>query len=222
MFGQGYNEPTSGSEIVWLKDVTEIFQTQKRIFDDPDLPDHLTFHVWRGSGVLTLNLKRNYEIDPNADIYFVEVTSDDRSILSKTTTLEREAIAYYQDVDNGAYMTVRCVHSLNQQCERIISGNIQIGDRSYELRPAVTRDTPAKLLNVTDSISRKYLLLDQTHLQQENLVEEKGAYDVYETHVPCKHKTPLRSFTIQKNENLYHFPDDMLSSRGTPGENNYW
>ncbi|KAK3600752.1 hypothetical protein CHS0354_017045 [Potamilus streckersoni] len=80
----------SGTELVWLKDVTAKFQTQKRIFGDPDLPDHLTFHVWRGSGVLTLKLKRNYEIDPNADIYVVERTKDGRSILSKTTTLERE------------------------------------------------------------------------------------------------------------------------------------
>ncbi|KAK3600756.1 hypothetical protein CHS0354_017049 [Potamilus streckersoni] len=79
-----------GSEIVWLKDMTAIFQTQKRILGDPDLPDHLTFHVRRRSGVLTLELTRNYEIDPNADIYFVERTKDGRSLLSKTTTLERE------------------------------------------------------------------------------------------------------------------------------------
>ncbi|KAK3600760.1 hypothetical protein CHS0354_017053 [Potamilus streckersoni] len=164
----------SGSEIVWLKDVTAIFQTQKRIFSDPDLPDHLTFQVKRGSGVLILNLKRSYEIDPNADIYYVERDKDGRSILSKTTMLESEAIAYYQDVDNGAYMTVKCINSLNQQCERIINGNLQIGDRSYDLRPAVTGDTPAKLLKVTDSVNRIYLLLDQTHLQQENLVEKKG------------------------------------------------
>ncbi|KAK3600757.1 hypothetical protein CHS0354_017050 [Potamilus streckersoni] len=101
------------------------------------------------------------------------------------------------------------------------NGNLQIGDRIYDLRPAVTGDTPAKLLKVADSIRRKYLLLDQTHLQQENFVENKGAYNVYETHVPWKHKTPLRTVTKQKNQNLYHFPDDMLSSRGTPGEKSY-
>ncbi|KAK3608763.1 hypothetical protein CHS0354_010466 [Potamilus streckersoni] len=80
----------SGSEIVWLKDLTAIFQTQKRIFGNTDLPDQLVFHVRRGSGVLTLNLKRNYEIDPNADMYLVERTKDGRSILSKATTLERK------------------------------------------------------------------------------------------------------------------------------------
>ncbi|KAK3598279.1 hypothetical protein CHS0354_019805 [Potamilus streckersoni] len=165
---------SEGSELVWLKDVTAIFQTQKRMFGDPNLPDHLTFHVKRGSGVLTLNLKRNNEIDPNSDIYFVERTKDGRSILSKTTTLEREAVAYYQDVDNRAYITVRCINSFNQKCERIINGNLQIGDRRYDLRPAVTGDTPAKLLKVTDNISRIYLLLDQTHLQQENMVKNKG------------------------------------------------
>ncbi|KAK3608759.1 hypothetical protein CHS0354_010462 [Potamilus streckersoni] len=84
------SEAIAGSEIVWLKDVNAKFQTQKRIFGDPDLPDHLTFHVMRGSGVLTLKLKRNYEIDPNADIYLVERTKDGRSKLSKATTLERE------------------------------------------------------------------------------------------------------------------------------------
>ncbi|KAK3600759.1 hypothetical protein CHS0354_017052 [Potamilus streckersoni] len=104
--------------------MTATFQTQKRIFGDPDLPDHLTFHVRRSSGVLTLDLTRNYEIDPNADIYFVERSIEGRSILSKTTTLETEAVAYYQDVDNGAYMTVRCINSLNQQCERIIVSHL--------------------------------------------------------------------------------------------------
>ncbi|KAK3598282.1 hypothetical protein CHS0354_019808 [Potamilus streckersoni] len=53
------------------------------------------------------------------------------------------------------------------------NGNLQIGDRSYDLRPAVSGDTPAKLLKVTDGVSRRYLLLDQTQLQQENLVENK-------------------------------------------------
>ncbi|KAK3607690.1 hypothetical protein CHS0354_016712 [Potamilus streckersoni] len=84
----------AGSEIVWLKDVTAKFRTQKRIFGDPDLPDHLTFHVRRGSGVLTLKLQRNYEIDPNADIYLVKRTKEGQSLLSKTTTLEREVSFY--------------------------------------------------------------------------------------------------------------------------------
>ncbi|KAK3594231.1 hypothetical protein CHS0354_007212 [Potamilus streckersoni] len=84
----------SGSEIVWLKDLTAIFQTQKRIFGNTHLPDHLVFHVRRGSGDLILKLKRNYEIDPNADIFLVERTKEGRSILSKATTLERKVSFY--------------------------------------------------------------------------------------------------------------------------------
>ncbi|KAK3600753.1 hypothetical protein CHS0354_017046 [Potamilus streckersoni] len=93
------------------------------------------------------------------------------------------------------------------------SGNIQIGDRSYDLRPAVTGDTPAKLLEVTDSMSRRYFLMDQAHLQEENLVENKDSYDVYETHVRWKHKTPFRPLSRQKKRNFYHLPDDMISAR---------
>ncbi|KAK3598288.1 hypothetical protein CHS0354_019814 [Potamilus streckersoni] len=57
-----------------------------------NIPDAET-DIRRGSGVLNLMLKRNYEIDPNADIYLVERAKDDRSILSKTT-LEREVSFY--------------------------------------------------------------------------------------------------------------------------------
>ncbi|KAK3600755.1 hypothetical protein CHS0354_017048 [Potamilus streckersoni] len=109
------------------------------------------------------------------------------------------------------------------------NGNLQFGDRSYDLRPAVTGDKPSKLLNVTDNISRIYLYLDQTQLQQQDLVENKDAYDVYETHVRWKHKTPFQPFTRQVKQNFYHLPDDMSSfrnptnmyDRGTPGEKSY-
>ncbi|KAK3594232.1 hypothetical protein CHS0354_007213 [Potamilus streckersoni] len=92
------------------------------------------------------------------------------------------------------------------------SGNIRIGVRSYDLRPAVTGDTPPKLLDSTDNISKRYLLLDHTHLQAEDFINNKGAYNVHETHVRWSHKIPIRPFTRQEKQNLYHLPDDMLSS----------
>ncbi|KAK3600128.1 hypothetical protein CHS0354_009264 [Potamilus streckersoni] len=80
----------SPMETVWLKDVTTTIQTDKRTIGDHGLPAQLTFHLMRGSGDMTLTLKRNYDIDPNADIYVVQRTKDGRSILTKIRNLERE------------------------------------------------------------------------------------------------------------------------------------
>ncbi|KAK3591509.1 hypothetical protein CHS0354_031616 [Potamilus streckersoni] len=77
------------SEIVWLKDVTSRFRIDKRSHDS-DLPDELIFHVRRGSGALTLNLKKNHGINPNADIYFVRKHKDGQSLLEKSENLEME------------------------------------------------------------------------------------------------------------------------------------
>ncbi|KAL3888136.1 hypothetical protein ACJMK2_000516, partial [Sinanodonta woodiana] len=74
------------SEAVWVKDVTP-FQRNKRSFNDRDLPDQLRFQLRRGSNILTLNLKRNHMIDPNADVYFAMKLEDGRSILEKTPNL---------------------------------------------------------------------------------------------------------------------------------------
>ncbi|KAK3598632.1 hypothetical protein CHS0354_037582 [Potamilus streckersoni] len=80
-------------ETVWLKDVTTTIQTDKRTLGDPGLPAHLTFHLMRGSDALTLNLKRNYEIDPNADIYVVQSTKGGQSTLSRTRHLRQEFLS---------------------------------------------------------------------------------------------------------------------------------
>ncbi|KAK3576241.1 hypothetical protein CHS0354_027040, partial [Potamilus streckersoni] len=61
----------------------------KRTFDDLDLPHQLTFDLKRGLDTVTLNLKRNYDVDPNADIYVVKLKNG-RSILAKTNELEKE------------------------------------------------------------------------------------------------------------------------------------
>ncbi|KAK3584052.1 hypothetical protein CHS0354_003905, partial [Potamilus streckersoni] len=77
------------------------------------------------------------------------------------------AVAYYQDMDHGAYMTVKCVKSIHEQCERVISGILQIGDSIYQLTPEATDDRPENLLKVS-IIGKRYRLLDQTHIQDEN------------------------------------------------------
>ncbi|KAK3589758.1 hypothetical protein CHS0354_021085, partial [Potamilus streckersoni] len=78
-----------GSEKVWLKEVTK-FHTDTRTLSDSDLPNLLTFHLRRRSNSITLNLKRNRDIDPNTDIYFVEKLKDGRSFLAKSRDLEKE------------------------------------------------------------------------------------------------------------------------------------
>ncbi|KAK3603948.1 hypothetical protein CHS0354_030875, partial [Potamilus streckersoni] len=77
------------SKNVWLKDVTR-FKTEKRINDDLDLPDELTFHLTGISTALTLNLKRNYGIDPNANVYIVRELKDGQPLLDKALNLEKE------------------------------------------------------------------------------------------------------------------------------------
>ncbi|KAK3576244.1 hypothetical protein CHS0354_027043 [Potamilus streckersoni] len=66
-------------------------QADKRALDDLDLPNQLTFDFRRGLDTVTLNLKRNYDIDPNADIYVVQKLKNGRSFLAKTNELENEA-----------------------------------------------------------------------------------------------------------------------------------
>ncbi|KAL3892127.1 hypothetical protein ACJMK2_004364, partial [Sinanodonta woodiana] len=57
----------TGFETVWVRDMTEHIHADKRVLGDHYLPDQLTFKLRRGLDELTLNLMRNYDIDPNAD-----------------------------------------------------------------------------------------------------------------------------------------------------------
>ncbi|KAL3892094.1 hypothetical protein ACJMK2_004331, partial [Sinanodonta woodiana] len=161
-------------ETVWLKEVTTEFPTDKRTLGDPNLPTQLTFHIRRESDDLTLNLRRNYDIDPNADIYVSQTINDGQSILRKASHLEREDVAYYQDMENGAYMTVRCVKKSNQLCQRVIYGNVQIKDNSYHLQPVETIDSSDNLKDISDNIGTRYIMLDQPNIQLETLVNNKG------------------------------------------------
>ncbi|KAL3892141.1 hypothetical protein ACJMK2_004378, partial [Sinanodonta woodiana] len=107
-------------ETVWVRDMTAEIQGYKRELDEYDLPDQLTFNLRRGLEDLTLKLKRNYEIDPSADIYVVQKIKNGRPVLAKTNDIETEAVAYYQDVENMAFVTVRCASRSNHKCDRVI------------------------------------------------------------------------------------------------------
>ncbi|KAK3610967.1 hypothetical protein CHS0354_000973 [Potamilus streckersoni] len=112
-----FEQATTDVETVWLKDVTTRLQTDKRGLSDPDLPDQLSFQLKSKSRTLTLNLKRNHQIDPNIDIYTVKKLNDSLPFLEKAQDLEIEDVAYYQGIENGASMIARCVRRSNGQCE---------------------------------------------------------------------------------------------------------
>ncbi|KAK3584061.1 hypothetical protein CHS0354_032415 [Potamilus streckersoni] len=75
---------------LWLKDVTTTSQTAKRSLSEIDLPNELTFHLKRGSKDVTLNLRRNHVINPNADFYFARKLKNGQSALVKSRNLEKK------------------------------------------------------------------------------------------------------------------------------------
>ncbi|KAK3578107.1 hypothetical protein CHS0354_007818 [Potamilus streckersoni] len=161
-------------EEVWLKDVTRKFQIDKRTPSDLDLPDQLTFHLWRGSDDLTLILERNYDINLNTDMYFAQKEMNGQMRLVRTRNLKTENVAYYQNRENWAFMTVRCVKRSDATCERVITGNIRIGDNDYNLRPAKGEFTSENLWKVPDVLGKRYVLEDIANIRKENSVETKG------------------------------------------------
>ncbi|KAK3581890.1 hypothetical protein CHS0354_024203 [Potamilus streckersoni] len=77
-------ETSTESKIVWVKDVTKSFEINQRTHRDLDLHDALKFRLRYESHLLTLNLKKNYGINPNADIYVVRELKDGQSFLDQT------------------------------------------------------------------------------------------------------------------------------------------
>ncbi|KAL3892097.1 hypothetical protein ACJMK2_004334 [Sinanodonta woodiana] len=214
----------AASETVWLKDVTATIENDKRTFDNPDLPAQLTFHLRRGLDVMTLQLNRNDEINPNADMYLVENTQEGRPILSKTTMLDKEV--HFQNYKNhnliyfirmlpttriwitAHTMTVRCVKRLSKQCDRVIHGNIRIGDITYELESSKSSDTSVDDSGHHDGIGKRYLLLDQT-----SLVENKDTPPVHEINVQEELKTLFRRIAGKKDQNHFSLPYAKLPPR---------
>ncbi|KAK3598242.1 hypothetical protein CHS0354_001063 [Potamilus streckersoni] len=87
-------QESAGLETVWLKEATSRLNIDKRTLgDNIDLPDELTFHLRRGSNGITLHLKRNQDINPKADVYFVRTLKDGQSVMVKTQNLENESLS---------------------------------------------------------------------------------------------------------------------------------
>ncbi|KAK3576240.1 hypothetical protein CHS0354_027039 [Potamilus streckersoni] len=202
----------TGFETVWVRDVTAQFQTDKRALDDLDLPDQLTFDLRLGLDNINLNLKRNYDIDPNADIYVVQKLRNGRSFLAKANVLEKEAVAYYQDKDNGAFMTVRCVKRSNHKCVRIINGNIRIGDYNYDLRPEDESDVASgHTSNVPSLIGKRYVLLDEANIEHENIGKRYDTENVIETDFIKDLHARTPRFNTQGKQNNF-LPLDVILS----------
>ncbi|KAL3861685.1 hypothetical protein ACJMK2_007709, partial [Sinanodonta woodiana] len=152
---------TTEAETVWLTEVTTGLQTDKRGVTIPDFPDQLLFHVKGKTHELVLNLEKNNRIDQNVDTYIVQSTIDGQSLMEKMKNLDKADVAYYQDVDNGAFMTARCVKRSSGQCDILINGNIRLGDRSYNMRPSDAYAIPSDFLELMGLRGKRYVLQDQ-------------------------------------------------------------
>ncbi|KAL3861481.1 hypothetical protein ACJMK2_007514, partial [Sinanodonta woodiana] len=210
---------TTDSETVWLKDVTGRFQTEKRTLSYPGLPDQLSFHIKGESHNVILNLERNHEMDPNADIYIVEKLDDGRSHLVKTETLETEDVAYYQDRDNGAFVTARCVKSLNGQCDISINGNIRIGGINYDLQPSEDDMSSIHLSEMMD-VGKRYVLRDHPNIERK--MSEESKHENVEENL----RDFLRVLDAEDKHNNFYRPDLTgsrlnfagLHNKGSPGD----
>ncbi|KAL3865259.1 hypothetical protein ACJMK2_006873 [Sinanodonta woodiana] len=192
-------------EIVWMKDVTTRFETEKRTHDNLDLPDELTFHLTSKSNVLNLNLKRNWGIDPNAEVYVVRTMKDGQPQMEKTLDIKKENLAYYQDRDNGAFLTVKCVKKSNGQSDRVINGNIRIGDKDYDVQVAEDDVTPRSVFDVPDRRGTQYVLREQSNIERSALAERiSDATKVNVKHVKQEFKDLRHHFPLEQN-NQNHF-----------------
>ncbi|KAK3598199.1 hypothetical protein CHS0354_031935 [Potamilus streckersoni] len=144
--------------MVWLKDMTRRFQTYKRTLSEGDLPDQLSFRLKRKSHSLTLNLRKNYDIDPNADIYIVQNLDDGRSVLERAQNLEKE------------------------------NGNIRIRGRNYDLRPMKEVVTSRTSLETADLLGKQYVLLDQSYIKRDMTVQSEDVINDIENNIEEKLK----------------------------------
>ncbi|KAL3855268.1 hypothetical protein ACJMK2_014484 [Sinanodonta woodiana] len=202
---------SKGLESVWLKDTTTPLMIDKgTLNDDIDLPNELTFHLKRGSGDLTLNLKKNQDINPNADEYFVRKLKDGQSVLVKIENVEKEDLAYYQDKENEAFVTVRCAKRSNEECDRSLYGNIRIGRRSYDLRPAEIDVTSRELSD------------DEEYIRGYSSAENKETIHASEKEMEEGLKTLLRQFDAHKKHGNIGPAVDTSSARNVPAFSNRW
>ncbi|KAK3578109.1 hypothetical protein CHS0354_007820 [Potamilus streckersoni] len=117
-------------------------------------------------------------------------------------------------------MTVRCVKRSNVTCERVINGNIRIGDNDYNLRPAKGEFTSNNLLQVPDVLRKRYVLEDIENIQGENSVENEDAENYEETKLGQGSITRLRRSPVK----CVKLPSQNISdlvTRVATSDNNY-
>ncbi|KAL3892117.1 hypothetical protein ACJMK2_004354, partial [Sinanodonta woodiana] len=203
----------TGFDNVWVRDVTEEIQADKRGHGDQDLPDLLKFYIRRGLDSLTLNLIKNYEIDPNADIYVVQELKNGRSVLAKVNDKEKEVVAYYQDIANMAFVTVRCVSRSNHKCDRVINGNVRIGDCNYDLRPAESDFPSDQTSDILSVIGKRYILLDYANVDEKDAANSRATNIEEDLYVRLKHfreKDQFRSLEATLSKNVADLQDTWM------------
>ncbi|KAL3861484.1 hypothetical protein ACJMK2_007517, partial [Sinanodonta woodiana] len=206
---------TTEAETVWLTEVTAGLQTDKRGVTSPDFPDQLSFHVKGITHELVLNLEKNNRIDQNVDTFIVQSTIDGQSLMEKMKSLDKADVAYYQDVDNGAFMTARCVKRSSGQCDILINGNIRLGDRSYNIRPSEAYAIPSDFLELMGLRGKRYVLQDQdpvlSGMSEQNNEETSGVENNVEdkyTDLPRRMAYPYE----QDKQNIFIKRDGMFKA----------
>ncbi|KAL3861175.1 hypothetical protein ACJMK2_007240, partial [Sinanodonta woodiana] len=139
-------------------------------------------------------------------------------------------VAYYQDIENGAFMTARCVKKSSGQCDILINGNIRIGDRMYDLQPSEVHVTPKKFMERTSLLGKQYVLRDQGNIQRNMAVENKEETNINENKKEAE-LTDRRRLIPDEEERQTHslYPDVKLLTRNiaslrkafAKGENRY-
>ncbi|KAK3592757.1 hypothetical protein CHS0354_016513 [Potamilus streckersoni] len=187
-------------EIVWLKEVTTRSQTNKRTHSDTNLPNELEFVLRRSSETLSLKLRRNHDINPKADFYFAQTLNDGKSALVKSPHWEREDVGYYQDMENAAFYTVKCIQQANAKCESVINGHIRIKDNAYELIPAANYAKSRNFLDFIGSLGTKYVLKKQLFTERDDSSECKDAGPFNEEDIKQELQACLRHLKRQDKE----------------------
>ncbi|XP_053393340.1 A disintegrin and metalloproteinase with thrombospondin motifs adt-2-like isoform X2 [Mercenaria mercenaria] len=103
---------------------------------DPGLPEHVTMDVVRNGRVVTrLNLQENKRLNENANVY-ESVYDNGKLRQTKRETKPMTGVKYYQDKRNGAALSVTCEETPTGHCKRAVEGYLDIGEDTFEIRPA--------------------------------------------------------------------------------------
>ncbi|KAL3861632.1 hypothetical protein ACJMK2_007657, partial [Sinanodonta woodiana] len=109
-------------------------------------------------------------------------------------------VAYYQDFDNGAFMTARCVKRSSGQCDILINGNIRLGHRNYNLRPSEVDVIQNDFLDIIGLRGRRYVFQDQENVKSGMSVGNNEQTNVDEKNLQDKYLDILRHISYGKNK----------------------